>query len=282
MKKDLKFSRLTLIFGVAFVLGGAFQNCGGMNVSSLPSMMPPIQSLPQPVSTPVGLSPAPDDGDSNIHSLNSIGNATTFSYQIMNKHLLASRLEFVFGAEITRLSPGVGVPMTIESILNLNPIYFGSMCNTYESVWMRNTAGTPVRSNSPFFSCSTITQSNLPLEPPLGTIREAIMDKICARAVNTSVPVHFAIRQTDSRATPLFFPSIDDEVTPGGPVNTSRNFALYKAFRLFYPTQPDPRVTAPNLLESYRSFFVDPSRPQLGEWQTALYSLCISPYWRIL
>jgi hypothetical protein len=274
--KLMKLAKLPLTLGVVLVLSGAFQNCGGMKVSSLASKTLPLQQAP------VGLNAPQDDGDSNIHETEPRVDATTFSFQVMNKHQLASRFEFVFGTDITRIAPGMGVTATIESILQINPIFFGSMCSNYESTWVKNAVGTVVLDTSLLLECSTATQNNLPLEPPLGATREALVDKICARAVNTIGPVHFAIHKTDSRATPLFLPSLDEEVVARGPPMRSRSFGLYKAFRLFYPTQPDPRVSAPNLLESYRSFFVDPVRPKLAEWQLALYSLCISPYWRLL
>ena len=284
MMAHAKLSKLTLTFGITFTLISAFQNCGDMNANSLSSMMSSVQPTPQPSPQPgpVATVAIPDAGDVSGPGLYSRVETTTFDFQIMNKHHLASRLEFIFGEDILRIAPGVGVAQTIGFILQQNPIYFGSMCSAYETVWIRNSAGTLVTDNSPLLQCSSVTQATLPLQPPLGAVREAMVDKICARAVNTAGPVHFAIHKTDSRSTPLFLPSIDEEVVAVGPVVNSRNFALYSAFRLFYPTQPDPRVTAPNLLESYRSFFANPSRPQLAEWQVALYSLCISPYWRHL
>lgn len=274
MKKSLSLS-VVITFAAATVVAVSFQNCApaapGFTVMN--SEIDPLASLDD--QGPMAPNLPDHDGNLDGHQFAQRKAQTTiYNTQVMNRHQIFSTLQFIFG-------PTIGDVLSIESTLSSSYAWFGGPCSVYDSVFSIS-AGKVVRDLSEIRRCNSTMLMNTPAHPPMGSTRLALMDKICGRAVQTMGPVSHALQRADTRVNSVYLPPLDDYADGKGGVVTARNHSLYLVFRLFYPTQPDPREIDPGLLDSMRLFFENPAKPTLEEWQEVLYTLCISPYWQVL
>jgi len=276
----MKMKRTSLIqkflIGALIVAAGlTYQNCAPTMQTDSASEEAVMQMSLDPTITNPNL--PGHSGSVNGHQfiLRKDQQVTTYGFQLMNKHQILSTLKFAFGPDV--LNPS----LSIEAYLQAYYAQFGGPCNLHEPVRYKDGSGKVTLEGSVTKDCNATTLSYTPALPALTSSREALMDKICARSVHSLPPVRYAIAQIDARnpITTSTYVSVDSDPASSA---VSRNYGLYKAFRLFYPTQPDPRSNSPVLLESLRVMFANPAAPTINEWRNVLYTLCISPYWQVM